>query len=186
VWFRIILLGEPHRARAYLRFGARELRYLGIDVLFAIIVGAPLMIAGGILVYGASSSLGEDMEWLYSYVVPLFAGATLWNAACAAWLGLAFPAIATDAAGGSIGVSLRISRGHRLPLFVVFLAGAYVWSIAPLAILFATPDAADAPIIEFLTVALSLLPRIGFLAVSAVAYGHLQQQSLRSVAAAFD
>jgi hypothetical protein len=187
VWFRIILLGEPHRGRAYLRFGIRELRYLGVDVLFGIIVSAPLMIGGGIVVYAALPHLGEDLDWLYSYLVPLAAGAALWSAACAAWLGLAFPAIATDAAGGSIGVSLQISRGQWLPLFVAFLVGAYGWSVVPLAVLYAVPDgAADAGIIEFLTVALSYLPRLGFLAVSAVAYGLLQQQSSTAVAATFD
>ena len=185
VWYRIILLGEPHRAGAYLRFGRRELRYLGIDILFALIVGAPFAIAAGLM--ASMPYLGENMARLDSYILPLFLGVALWSAACAAWLGLAFPAVATDAAGGSVRLSLRLSRGQRLPLFAAFLVGAYAWSLLPLAAFYIAPEGvAYTPIVAFLATALSLLPRIGFLAVSAVAYGRLQQHSLTSVAAAFD
>ena len=64
VWLRIILLGEPHRARAYLRFGSRELRYLGIDILFGLAVSAPVAIGFGILAYGAMPYLRGDMAWM--------------------------------------------------------------------------------------------------------------------------
>ena len=184
VWLRIMLLGEPHRARAYLRFGRRELRYLGLDILFGLAVSAPVAIGFGILAYGAMPYLRGDMAWMDSYLLPLFLGVALWSAVCAAWLGLAFPAVATDATGGSIGLSWQLSRGQRLPLFAAFLMGAYGWSVLPVAVLYAAP--AYTPIIAFLSTMLSFLPRMGFLAVSAVAYGRLQQHSLTSVAATFD
>jgi len=187
VWLRIILLGEPHHGRAYLRFGGREFRYLGLDILFGIVVSTPFVIAGGIGMYAALPYVRGDMAWLDSYVLPLTAGAAVWSAVCAAWLGLAYPAVATDATGNSVRHSLRLSRGQRLPLFLAFLLGTFIWDAAPLTLFYAMPaQAADSRIVPFLTTALSFLPRICFVAVSAAAYGRLQHRSLASVAAAFD
>jgi hypothetical protein len=186
VWFRVILLGETHRARAYLRFGAREFRYLGVDILFGIVIGGPFLIAGVVGVYTTTGSAG-DMAWLDSYVIPLTAGTIVWSALCTAWLGLAFPAVATDAPGGSLRVSLRLSRGQRLPLFVAFLLGEGVWSAALLAILYFMPDeTGDLQPMTFLATVLSFWARICLVAVSAAAYGQLQRRSDASMAAAFD
>jgi len=186
VWFRVILLGEPHRARAYRRFGALEFRYLGVDIVFGIVIGAPFLIAGAVGAYTTIGASG-DMTWLDSYVIPLTAGTIVWSALCAAWLGLAFPAVATDVPGGSLRLSLRLSRGQRLPLFVAFLLGEGVWSAALLAILYLTPDeAGDLQPMAFLATLLSFWARICFVAVSAAAYGQVQRRSLASMAAAFD
>lgn len=85
----------------------------------------------------------------------------------------------------------RDGRGGRQhPALAAALArpaAAAVWSVLPLAVTYAAPgDAANTPIIAFLTTALSMLPRMGFLAVSAAAYARLEQHSLTAVAAAFD
>ena len=189
VWLRIILMGEPHRSRAYLHFGRRELRYLGLDILFETVVSTPFLIAAGIGMYAAMPDVSEYVAWLnsYTYILPLTAAAALWSALCAAWLGLAYPAVATDAVGGSVRLSARLSRGQRLPLVLAFLLGSFIWDAAPLTLYYAVPTAAaNSGIAQFLTTALSFLPRIGFVAVSAAAYGRLQHRSLASVAAAFD
>lgn len=186
VWFRIVLLDEPHRAGAYLRFGAREFRYLGLDLLFGILVGAPLLIVGAI---GAAAALGSggEMAWLEAYAFPLTAGTLGWSAVCAAWLGLAYPAIATDAPGGSVRLSLKLSHRQRLPLFAAFLLGQGVWNVALLAILYITPEETGTlQPIGFVTTLLSFVARIAFVAVSAAAYAQLQRRSLVSMAAAFD
>ena len=183
VWFRIILLSETHRAGAYLRFGAREFRYLGIDLLFGILVSAPLLIVGAAT---ALASSGE-MAWLESYAFPLIAGTFVWSAVCAAWLGLAYPALATDAPGGSLRLSLALSRGQRLPLFAAFLLGQGVWNVALLAMLYLAPDETGDPRpIAFVGTLLSFVARLCFVAVSAAAYGQLQRRSFASMAAAFD
>lgn len=189
VWLRVILMGEPHRGRAYLHFGGREIRYLGLDILFEIVGSTPFVIAAGIGMYAAMPDVREYVARLnsYTYILPLTAAGALWSALCAAWLGLAYPAVATDAAGGSVRLSVRLSRGQRLPLFLAFLLGSFIWDAAPLTLFYAVPtEAADSRIVQFLTTALSFLPRIGFVAVSAAAYGRLQHRSLASVAAAFD
>jgi len=186
VWLRIILLGEPHLGRAYLRFGAREFRYLGIDIVFGMIIGAPFIIVGAVSAYSGIAN-GGDMEQLESYIWPLTAGTIVWSAVCAAWLGLAFPAVATDASGGSLRLSLRLSRRQRLPLFVAFLLGAEIWDAALLALLYVAPDeTGDLQPIGFLSTALSYWARICFVAVSAAAYGQLQHRSSASMVEAFD
>lgn len=186
VWFRAILLGEPRGPRAYLRFGTREFRYFGLDILFGILVGAPFLIVGAIGAVTAIPS-SEETAWLESYVVPLVAGTLVWSAACAAWLGLAYPAVATDAPGGSLHLSLKLSRRQRLPLFAAFLVGEGFWNAALLAILYLAPEeTGDLQPIAFAGTLLSFFARICFVAVSAAAYGQLQRRSVASMAAAFD
>ena len=182
-WFRIILLSEPHRPGAYLRFGAREFRYLGIDLLFGILASAPLLIVGA----ATALTSGGELVWLESYAFPLIAGTFVWSAVCAAWLGLAYPALATDAPGGSLRLSLALSHRQRLPLFAAFLLGQGAWNVALLAMLYLAPEeTGDLQPIAFAGTLLSFLARTSFVAVSAAAYGQLQRRSLASVAAAFD
>ncbi len=186
VWLRVILLGESHRARAYLRFRAREFRYLGVDIVFGLLIGAPFLIVGAMGAYTTIGS-GGDITWLDSYLVPLTGGTIVWSALCAAWFGLAFPAVATDAPGGSLRLSLRLSHGQRLPLFVAFLLGEGVWSGALLAVAYLMPDeTGDLQPMTFLATLLSFWARICFVAVSAAAYAQLRRRSVASMAAAFD
>jgi hypothetical protein len=182
-WFRIILLNEPHRVAGYLRFGAREFRYLGVDLLFGFLVSAPFLIVGAATMLASEG----EMAWLESYGYPLIAGTFVWSAVCAAWLGLAYPALATDAPGGSLRLSLALSHGQRLPLFAAFLLGQGAWNAALLAVLYLAPEeTGDLQPIGFVATLLSFLARISFVAVSAAAYGQLQRRSDASMAAAFD
>jgi hypothetical protein len=187
VWLRIILLGEEHRARAYLRFGRRALRYLGLDILFGTLVAGPVLIAALFGMYTAMPHYSEYAQSVNAYILPLSVAAAVWSAECAAWIGLAYPMVATDASDGALRLSFRLSRGQHWPLFLAFLLGVFVWDAAPLALFYALPaEAAGSRTTEFLTTALSFLPRICFVAVSAAAYDHLQHRSAASVAAAFD
>ncbi len=127
------------------------------------------------------------MTWLGPYVIPLVAGVIAWSAACAAWFGLAYPAVATDVSASSLSVSLRLSRGQRLPLFLSFLFGAGLWDALRLAMLYLAPEeAADSSLIAFLVSILSFWGSMCFLAVSAAAYRQLQDLSRTAMADAFD
>jgi len=186
-WFRIILLDEPHRLRSYLRFGRRELRYLGVDIGMGCLIAVPMFVFG-IAVAVTIQRANGDASWVESYMVPLTAGTLVWGAVCTAWLGLAYPAIATDAgASGSLRLSVRLTRGNRVPLFLAYLLGASVWDIAALAMMFIVPESADAlrPI-DFLATLISAAASMCFLAVSAAAYRQLQGRSLAELAGAFD
>src|SRR5262249_18462449 len=130
---------------------------------------------------------GGEMAQLKSYAPPLVAGTVVWSAVCAAWLGLAYPAVATNVAGGSLHLSLRLSRRQRLRLFVAFLLGAEIWIAATLAILLVARDeTGDLQPISFLATTLSFWAQICFIAVSAAAYGQLQHRSSAKLLETFD
>lgn len=188
VWFRTILLGEPHRLRSYLRFGRRGLRYLGIDILISGLMAVPLFVLGIAAAISILSSADGDMDWIDSYSGPAIAIAFVWIAVCSAWLGLAYPAIATDGcASGSLRLSIQLTRGQRLPLFFAFLLGATLWDIAAIGMLFALPDTAtEWGWGDFIGTLLTSASTFCFIAVSAVAYRQLQGRSLADLAGAFD
>lgn len=186
VWFRVLLLNEPHRLRSYMRFGRRELRFLGVDLLFVILIFAPIVILAVVATI-ASLGSGFDVAWLAESMTPLTMGAMLWGAVCMAWLGLAYPAIATDGcAGGSLRHSLHLSRRHRVSLFLAFLLGAGLWEIGSVALTVIRPETEFLQPVDFLSTLLSSLAAMCFIAVGAVAYRQLQGRSLSTMANAFD
>jgi hypothetical protein len=198
-WLRIILLDERHHPRAYLRFGARELRYLGVDIVLYVVVFVPLFVIAGGAGYAAFMSSG-DVDWIDAHVYPLTAGVIVWGSVCAAWLGLAYPAVATDAAVNSLSLSLRLSRGHRLPLFVAYLLGTGSWHAFAFVLLMVAPEEMEAvetaaaaggnaglsQPIEFVASLLTYWAGLCFIAVSAAAYGQFRERSMASMARAFD
>lgn len=186
VWFRVLLLHEPHRLRSYLQFGRRELRYLGVDLLLLFLTFAPI-VALAVVATIASLGSGFDAAWLAESMTPLTIGAMLWAAVCMALLGLAYPAIATDGcAGGSLRHSLRLSRGHRVSLFLAFLLGSGIWDIGSVALAVIGPETEFLEPIDFFSTLLSSLGAMCFIAVGAVAYRQLQGRSLADLAGAFD
>lgn len=186
-WFRIILLEEPHRLRSYMRFGRRGLRFLGIDLLLAFLTFLPVIGFAAVAALRGANLEGNASP-IESLMIPLTIGAFVWGSWCAAWFGLAYPAVATDACqSGSLRFSWRLSRGHRLRLFLVFLLGSGVWSIVGTAMLVTGVDAAQAwrPIdmVAAVVIAGSTLCNV---AVASVAYQQLQGRSFSMVATAFD
>lgn len=186
-WFRVILLGEPHRPRSYLRFGRRGLRYLGVDIAIGCLMAVPFLIIG---IIAAVSILhaDADMDLVESYAGPVAAIGLVWIAACAAWLGMAYPAISTDACGsGSLRLSIGMTRGSRLPLFFAYLLGVGMWDFAALGLLFATPAlATESAAVDFLGTVLTSAGNVCFIAVTAAAYRQLHGRSLVELATAFD
>lgn len=186
-WFRIILLEEPHRFRSYMRFGRRGLRYLGIDLLLGLLTFLPVIGFGAVAAFRGANFSGYD-GFIEPLIIPLTICAFVWGALCTAWIGLAYPVVATDACtSGSIRLSSLLSRGHRLRLFFVFLLGSGIWNIVGTAILVSGPDAAEEwrPIDMIATMVMAGAT-LSFIAVASVAYRQLQGRSLSMMANAFD
>lgn len=122
-WFRVLLLGETHNPRAYFRVRGRELRYAGVIILLSTLLTVPLFTANYFqqrLILNAPS-IDELVGILYQlYAAQTLASiaiSTLFAACLSPWLAV----IAVDGDAQGIAAILRLTRGHRLRIGIIFL-----------------------------------------------------------------
>jgi len=128
--YRTVILGEVPSWRKALRFGNRELRLFGFNLLFLAVGYAELALLG-IIVQLIGGPYGVDGELLFrSGMVSQVGVAVAWNLLICITLiplfGLAFPFIAIDMSSGLLRRSYFWSRGQR-------------WRLAAIAVLTALP-----------------------------------------------
>jgi hypothetical protein len=112
-WYRHVLLGQPVTSLSTVRFGRRELRFLGYNLLVVVLVGGLLVVL--LLVWIAVGAVAKPA----GYSDPLFIGfatvltvATIIVLIIASRLSLYAPLAALDIQGDLLARAWRLSRGN--------------------------------------------------------------------------
>ncbi|WP_162913225.1 hypothetical protein [Rhodospirillaceae bacterium SYSU D60014] len=127
-WNRRVLLGEPATSLASLRVGPREERYLGIGILFILVIYASVFAAEEALFWLYGPQFGPEFLWLLDRLaIPVILLAIL---ALGARFSLAFPIVALDGPRHPLVAAWRLSRGQTLRLM-----GGFLLTIIPLLVM---------------------------------------------------
>jgi hypothetical protein len=140
-WYRHVLLGQPLTSLSTVRFGRRELRFLGYNLLVVVLVGGLLVVL--LMVWMAMGAVAKPT----GYSDPLFIGfatvltmATIIVLIIASRLSLYAPLAALDIQGTLLARAWRLSRGNGLRILAGHTLIAVTFTVAT-AVVLAIPTA---------------------------------------------